>query len=145
MNLIPYPQKVETLKGEFTIPATLLLSHDLPKEETEYLRKRVESSLPLRYAQKGEIAHITNSIISPASAKDAEQKKEYYSIEISPKQIHIKSYTRQGYFLALQTLIQLFEDHKTDKKTSCYKNRRSAQICMARNASGCLPPLLYSR
>ena len=38
--------------------------------------------------------------------------KEFYSIEISPKQIHIKSYTEQGYFLAIQTLIQLFETHK---------------------------------
>ncbi|WP_299177933.1 family 20 glycosylhydrolase, partial [uncultured Chryseobacterium sp.] len=113
-QLIPKPQKIEMGKGEFTIPETLVLSRDLPKAETDYFKNRLSSILKFQYTQKNGI-HLTYSII-PGLSKDDQQKKEYYSLEISPKQIHVKSYTNQGYFLALQTLIQLFEEHKTDKK-----------------------------
>ncbi len=113
-QLIPKPQKIEMGKGEFTIPETLVLSRDLPKTETDYFKNRLSSILKFQYTQKNGI-HLTYSII-PGLPKDDQQKKEYYSLEISPKKIHVKSYTNQGYFLALQTLIQLFEEHKTDKR-----------------------------
>lgn len=116
LNLIPYPQKVQLSQGEFVIPRAFVLNGNLPKEETDYFKKRIGSQLEFQYAQKGDDIHLTNSIIPPASGAEAEQKKEYYSIEISPKQIHIKSYTKQGYFLALQTLIQIIEQYKDDKK-----------------------------
>lgn len=119
LNLIPYPQKVQLLQGEFVIPDTFVLSGDLPKEETEYFKKRIGSQLEFQYAQKGGEIHLTNSIIP--SGIDAEQKKEYYSLEISPKQIHIKSYTKQGYFLALQTLIQIIDQYKDTKKIPVMK------------------------
>ncbi len=121
LNLIPYPQKVQTLQGEFAIPDIFILSGDLPKEETEYFKKRTGSQLEFQYAQKGEDIHLIHSVIPPVSAADAEQKKEYYALEISPKQIHIKSYTRQGYFLALQTLIQIIDQYKDTKKIPVMK------------------------
>ncbi|WP_276963949.1 glycoside hydrolase family 20 zincin-like fold domain-containing protein, partial [Chryseobacterium sp.] len=93
LNVIPYPQKVQLLQGEFLIPKSFVLNGNLPKEETDYFKKRIGSQLKFQYAQKGDDIHLTNSIISPVSGGEAEQKKEYYSIEISPKQIHIESYT----------------------------------------------------
>jgi len=120
LNLIPYPQKVEFSQGEFLIPETLSLAGNLPKEETEYFKKRLDSQFKFQDIKKGGGSHLINSII-PAASTDAEQKKEYYSIEISPKQIQIKSYTRQGYFLALQTLIQVFEQYKESKKIPALK------------------------
>lgn len=119
LNVIPYPQKVEFLQGEFAIPHTFVLSSSLPKEETEYFKKRMGSQLEFQYTQKGGDIHLTNSVIP--SGIDAEQKKEYYSLEISPKQIHIKSYTRQGYFLALQTLIQVIDQYKDIEKIPMMK------------------------
>ncbi|MBB4805047.1 hexosaminidase [Chryseobacterium defluvii] len=119
-NLIPKPQKNEILKGNFTLPEILVLSGDLPKEETEYFKKRLSSQLKFQYAQKGGGIHLTNSIIT-SLPKDYDQKKEYYSLEILPKQIHIKSYTEQGYFRALQTLSQLFEEHWDNRKIPCLK------------------------
>lgn len=119
LNVIPYPQKVEFLQGEFAIPHTFVLSSSLPKEETEYFKKRMGSQLEFQYTQKGGGIHLTNSVIP--SGIDAEQKKEYYSLEISPKQIHIKSYTRQGYFLALQTLIQIIDQYKDTEKIPMMK------------------------
>ena len=119
LNLIPYPQEVQFLKGEFTIPKTFVLSGDLPKKETEYFKKRIGSQLKFQYEQKGVEIHLTNSLFPPGTA--SEQNKESYSIEILPKHIHIKSYTEQGYFLALQTLIQIFEQYKEAGKIPAMK------------------------
>ena len=105
LNLIPYPQKLDFLKGEFIIPETLNLSDNLPQKETEYLKNRLKLK---SNNVKNHDAHLLYSKLTNKSKLN----KEFYSIEISPKQIHIKSYTEQGYFLAIQTLIQLFETHK---------------------------------
>jgi len=102
LNLIPYPQKVEFQKGEFIIPETLNLDAHLPKKETEYLKNRLKLKFNIA---KNQDAHLLYSKI----ADQSKLNNEAYSIEISPKQIHVKSYTDQGYFLAIQTLIQLFE------------------------------------
>ena len=40
LNLIPYPQKVQINEGNFTIPDIIMLNSDLPKEETEYFKKK---------------------------------------------------------------------------------------------------------
>lgn len=118
LNLIPYPQKVEILNGEFIIPENFKLGESLPKEETEYFKKHFNDSFHFLYGKKGENAHLVYSR-SPLSS--TEQNKEKYSIEISSKGIKITSDTRQGYFLALQTLIQLLEDHTKDKRIPAMK------------------------
>ena len=105
LNLIPYPQKVEFQKGEFLIPEIFNLNDNLPIKETEYLKNR----LKLKFNNsKNQDAHLLYSKLSDQSKLN----NEAYSIEISPKQIHVKSYTDQGYFLAIQTLIQLFKTQK---------------------------------
>lgn len=121
LDLIPYPQKIEFTQGEFTISENFKLDEALPKQETEYFKKKLGSHFKFQYTQKIGGAHLTNSIISLASTVDANQKKEYYLMEISPTQIHIKSYNKQGYFLALQTLIQLIEQYKDVKKIPAMK------------------------
>jgi hexosaminidase len=108
LNLIPYPQKVEFQNGEFVIPASFNLSNNLPVKETEYLKNK----LKVKYRNaKNQDAHLLYSKLENQSKPN----NEAYSIEISSKQIHIKSYTDQGYFLALQTLIQLFETQKNGR------------------------------
>lgn len=108
LNLIPYPQKVEFQNGEFVIPASFNLSNNLPVKETEYLKNK----LKLKFSNaKNSDAHLLYSRLENQSKPN----NEAYSIEISSKQIHIKSYTDQGYFLALQTLIQLFETQKNGR------------------------------
>ncbi|KQS91588.1 family 20 glycosylhydrolase [Chryseobacterium sp. Leaf394] len=108
LNLIPYPQKVEFQNGEFVIPASFNLSNNLPVKETEYLKNKIK----LKFSNaKNQDAHLLYSKLENQSKPN----NEAYSIEISSKQIHIKSYTDQGYFLAIQTLIQLFETQKNGK------------------------------
>lgn len=116
-NLIPYPQSVTIQEGKFVIPETLILNDKLPKEETEYLKKRLGSHVRFQSSSSTEKVHMMHMLVpQPKIPINAEDDKERYSITISPKRIFISSYTKQGYFLALQTLIQLFEEHKEDRE-----------------------------
>ncbi len=110
LNLIPYPQNVEINQGEFSIPQILMLSNVLPKQETEYFKKRLNSLMKFSYSQKKDAQLVYTKL-----SEDAKQNSEFYSIKITPKRIHIKSFTDRGYFLALQTLIQLFENQDNGK------------------------------
>lgn len=124
LKLIPYPQKVEFSEGEFIIPETLILDEYLPKEETEYFKKHIDKAFKFKYAKKKNEVHLVYSLYPPALShlpKKDEEKKEKYTIYISPNRITINSYTKQGYFLALQTLIQLFEQYKDSGKIPAMK------------------------
>ncbi|WP_106916439.1 glycoside hydrolase family 20 protein [Chryseobacterium aurantiacum] len=116
LNLIPYPQSIEIKEGNFIIPDVLNISNDLPKKETDYFRKRMGSMIKLKETKKSEAQLVYFPL-----GNTPEGKEEFYSIEISSQQIHIQSYTPQGYFLALQTLIQLFENENTKKKIPAMK------------------------
>ena len=119
LNLIPYPQKVELLKGEFTIPENFKLDPGLPQQETGYFKKQTEDLLKFGKGSK-DTAHLVHVLFSGQSGEDR-KKKEKYAIEISPRQIVIASNTKQGYFLALQTLIQLFRQYKDSGKIPAMK------------------------
>ncbi|WP_294234133.1 family 20 glycosylhydrolase [uncultured Chryseobacterium sp.] len=119
LNLIPYPQKVELLKGEFTIPGKFKLDQNLSKLETEYFKKQIRDVFTFGIGKK-ETAHLVNVPFSAPSKRNPENE-EKYAIEISPRQIIISSNTKQGYFLALQTLIQLFRQYKDSGKIPAMK------------------------
>lgn len=52
LNLIPYPQKVEFLQGEFNIPKHFILDKNLPKGETEYFKKHFAGNFSLKNDRK---------------------------------------------------------------------------------------------
>lgn len=116
-DLIPYPQSVGIKEGKFVIPEILILNDKLPKEETEYFKKRLGSQVKFQSSSSTQKVHLMHVLIpQPKIPVDPEGEKEKYSISISPKGIFITSYTKQGYFLALQTLLQLFEEHRDDRE-----------------------------
>lgn len=119
LNLIPYPQKVELLKGEFTIPGKFKLDQNISRLETEYFKKQIRDVFTFGIGKK-ETAHLVNVPFSAPSKRNPENE-EKYAIEISPRQIVISSNTKQGYFLALQTLIQLFRQYKDSGKIPAMK------------------------
>lgn len=115
-QFIPQPKNIQLLKGEFTLPHTLVLSNDLPKNETSYFKEKL-----------GEIVQFTTSTIADAQVvyyklnSFAPSNSEFYQLEVTPLQIQISSNGNEGYFRAIQTLIQLIEEHKIDKKIPCLK------------------------
>ncbi|WP_317172877.1 glycoside hydrolase family 20 protein [Chryseobacterium indologenes] len=121
LNLIPYPQKIEFSQGEFILPEKIILDENLSKSEREYYSKYFGKFFTLTYGKK-EKMQLISALFSPSVVPlSEEQKKEKYAIEISPANIVIRSYTDQGHFLALQTLIQIFEQYKDSKKIPAMK------------------------
>lgn len=118
LNLIPYPQNVNINEGNFTLPETFILNSELPKNETQYFKKRLSSDLKFKDSNKSDANLVYSQL--PKSGNSA-QNDEFYSLEITPKQIHIKSYTKQGYFLALQTLIQIIQNNQKNKQIPAVK------------------------
>lgn len=62
-DLIPYPQSVEMQEGEFVIPETLILNDKLPKEETEYFKKRLGSLVKFQSTGKTEGIHVMHMLV----------------------------------------------------------------------------------
>jgi len=118
LNLIPYPQKVNINNGNFTLPDIFMLSDELPKKETEYFKNRLSLSLKFKESKAADANLV---FVQLPKSKNSGQNDEFYSLEITPGQIQIKSYTRQGYFLGLQTLIQLIQSNQKDKKIPALK------------------------
>ena len=54
LNLIPYPQNVKLNQGNFTISDVLILSNKLPKEETDYFKKKVGADIKFQYSGKSD-------------------------------------------------------------------------------------------
>lgn len=108
-QFIPQPKFVEIKKGEFIIPETLLISKDLPIEESKYLIERLKNFIKIEISDN-EKAHFKfipiNKLLS----------NEEYFLRIQPEGIFVNYSSNQSYFYALQTLAQLLEEHKTAQK-----------------------------
>ncbi len=107
-QLIPQPKELELIQGEFVIPDILLISNELPLEESRYLSERLDGKF------KFETAKDSNAHLIKIKNRDI-KNPEAYAIEISNNRIQIKYGDNVGYFRALQTLAQLFEEHRDDK------------------------------
>lgn len=108
-QFIPQPQNLEITKGEFVVPNVLLISNELPKTESKYLIDRLKTHFKIQFAKDSK-AHISK-LNSTKKFDD-----EAYSIDINPNQILIGYSTNESYFRALQTLAQLLEEHRFDRK-----------------------------
>ena len=62
-DLIPYPQSVTMREGKFIIPATLILNDKLPKEETEYFKKRLGSQIKFQSSSSTEKVHVMHMLV----------------------------------------------------------------------------------
>jgi len=108
-QLIPQPKNLELKQGEFVIPETLLISKSLPQQESNYLINRLKGKFNIEISDKK--AHINEIQIDTIG-----NQSEWYTLEISPEKINLMFISKIGYFRALQTLAQLFEEHQHDRK-----------------------------
>lgn len=110
-QFIPKPKQVDLKRGQFVVPEIILLSENLPKQETEYFKNQLKDDYQF---DKTAAASLIDYIKTTDS-----QNNEGYKIEIRPDKINISSGTDEGYFRAVQTLIQLLREHSADKKFAC--------------------------
>ena len=108
-QFIPQPKFIQLTEGEFIIPETIYLSNVSPETEARYLINRLNGKLKIEIAtnQRSHIHFIqTNKPFHP----------EEYHLTISKENIFILFSSNEGYFRALQTLAQLFEEHQKSGK-----------------------------
>lgn len=110
-QFIPKPKEIIITGDVFHIPNHLILSNNLPKTETDYLIEKGKDFLEFQYGNQ------TNSqlIYEPLHASE-NKNQESYEIQITKDQIKIKSLNNQGYFYAVQTLLQLLDEHQIDRE-----------------------------
>ena len=106
VSLIPMPNSVQHLSGDFTIKENTTLDIRLSKEEKKLFEQQIaNTSLPsMRKAKK--IAK--NNIIFKLVA-DSSLGKEGYQLSIIPDRIIAQAQHTTGLFYALQTISQLYE------------------------------------
>ena len=82
-QLIPQPKDKRLIEGVFKIPETILISNELPAEESQYLINRLKNNYKIKMAGNSDahIIKIKNSKITHPEA---------YAIEISNSRIQIK-------------------------------------------------------
>lgn len=108
-QFIPQPKHLEISDGFFNIPEQITLSADLPMEENLYLIQGLDKHFKIELSKKN------NPTIQKGKLKK-NFSNEAYSISITKKNILINFSTNTGYFRALQTLSQLLNEHREDKK-----------------------------
>lgn len=108
-QFIPKPQSVVHTGGDFPIPETLLISNNLPKSESEYFSERLQGICKTEF-----IKPMRAQLVGSKSLNS--ENPEAYELHITHKKIFVYYNSDTGYFRALQTLAQLFEEHKTHKQ-----------------------------
>ncbi len=107
LGLIPYPNKIEVLKGEFYLKNITKLYCDIEdySDVIELFKKNVENYTRVETVKSSKKADIIVSINSTLSLEEA------YVLDISRKQINIEVSSSSGLLYALMTLNQLFDSH----------------------------------
>ena len=102
LSIIPQPQSIQNLNGEFKFPSTITISSlSQFQKEAEVLASFLQKNgVKVRLIK-------TNGVISFIENKLTVVNKEQYSLTISPKRIVIGATNSTGAFYAVQTLRQL--------------------------------------
>lgn len=120
LNLIPYPQEVEFLDGQFNLKKKLTFNFEGQIEDTvcysqlaSELIKKCKTELSLT---KSKTAHILLKL----SSNNNKIGDEGYVLKVLPKQIIIEAKTLTGLFYGTQTLKQLIRTAE-NKSIGCVK------------------------
>ncbi len=108
-SIIPEPQKMEIVKGEFTLGAGTIISADETSGTTgQYLATKLRAStgyvLPIRKMNE----KVKGVIWLKTQGAKAELGPEGYELNVGPDRISITAQTQAGLFYGCETLLQLF-------------------------------------
>ncbi len=114
LNIVPSPQSVKLLSNNEVFHFTKYIKiHNLaplPDEQIQLWQDALINDLQL--TSKIDDSNANNGLILQSGHKLFSDNPEAYQIEINPKTIKIDANTAAGYFYALQTLRQLWQQHQ---------------------------------
>jgi hexosaminidase len=106
-NLIPWPTQLKKGKGEFVLKANTLIippsAKDRELAELLALRLKALTGFDLKVASSSS----SNNVIRFLSDEHIKGGKEAYVLEVTGKTVFIKAAKPEGWFYAMQTLVQL--------------------------------------
>ena len=102
--LVPYPQSIELLPGSLKIPASFgIFYHPIFLNEVRLFQEKFpESQKPQIVYLKEEASLFLHQIENP------DAKPGSYELEINQQQITVHAQDKNGIFLGLQTIFQLY-------------------------------------
>lgn len=112
LNVIPQPQKINTVEGEYQISKkTNLVADEMNQSNAVYLKEIISAEYKLDLAiktkgKKGIILQIDNSLSDSLG-------EEGYVLEVNDQAIVISGSTDEGVFYGIQTLRQLISEEKS--------------------------------
>ena len=109
--LIPLPQKMERLVGEFKLsPATRILTEPVSVPAADFLANRLRQSTGYRLKVSGKAkpaAQISEGILLTTNGAAASLGAEGYELIVATNSVVIRAPTQAGLFYGAQTLLQL--------------------------------------
>jgi hexosaminidase len=111
INIIPEPQSIQKLSGEFTLTKETKINIPTSKPEVRSIAQFFVESIAAPTGFKPSISENIKFNTSKSINFILEEKPlaapDKYTLEVSPKRIDIKASSPQGMFYAVQTLMQL--------------------------------------
>ena len=110
-NIIPRPNKIKALEGDFVISHATTILYD--GEEAKNIALYLSDYLSVTIGKKLKVSSLTvnknreGNIIITTEDKPIETDAEDYELIVSPKNIFLKAQSKKGLFYAVQSLLQL--------------------------------------
>ncbi len=115
-NLIPFPEKVERLPGNFLISDNISMGFDaVCSSAANYLRDSVLIDTGIKISLDDSMSGSEIKIQLDPSSVNAEA----YTLKISPNRIWLTSPTAEGVFCGVQTLLQLIFQYREQRSLPC--------------------------
>ena len=106
VNIIPRPLKIEQTKGNYELPAKVVIGYDASfKAQAIYLQELLAQSTGRVAVLKEGKAKADIVLLKDA---DAVAKSEAYTLSVTPRGVKIVSADASGAFYGIQSLLQLF-------------------------------------
>jgi len=132
INIIPKPLSIEVINTSFTFDEQTTIVYQNDDEDFQkvalYLKQEISNYFGFDLEIKVTDNKVMNNAILLVQDLNQEFEKEEYHLEVNSENIKIISLTPNGSFYGVQTMLQLFEIHKTDNQLSFKKTIPGVKI-----------------
>ncbi len=121
--VIPQPETVTVNEGFFALDSPVAIHSSVKGKEGRFLKEYLTESLPLQVSSSAEqvIRLITTGTKEDAKMAPMKADLQAYTLDVTPRQITVKSATPMGVFYGMVTLRQMMENGKV---RSCHVSDR---------------------
>ncbi|RRB02208.1 beta-N-acetylhexosaminidase [Larkinella rosea] len=105
--LVPQPVRLDEQKGDFKVPANLVISVESNNADVRRVAEMLAAQLGKATGRKAQIKTGKSGSIVFASAQSPKLGQEGYLLNVTPRRITLTAQQPNGFFYAVQSLLQL--------------------------------------